>query len=633
MENNNKIPLIERIVVCGISKEKIDNFFNNNKIKNLDEINKINIEILEDYKSNFLLKTNKKYNEYLKNIPKYSLPEGIKLKKNHFINYSKNNIKSFLLVNDSKLKFCSTLIFYENYNKNNKQFSILKSLTLVSNKDFFNTHKNILENIKEILSNKNNNFILKLYFNILLNYIEINKKNSSNSSFFLKNINNINKPLINFHFDSKNPFPLKDFNISIILDNFYIEDLIKIYLSILMEYKIILIFSDINEINIVINSLLALIYPLKWNFPISSYLLPETEVMLDAPFACLIGVEEKYLNLIKFRIKKNLFNPETVIYCLNKKEFLFLENFNFKIEENLENEIKSELYFIFSQRFNENEINKNSEFFRMFNNNNNEKNYLNNEINKNLFYNMKIISIFFNIFLNLIENFKNFIKFDDNLNYKNCQISDFFNFKQFENYFYKNKKSEKNYFNFFKNFINSLMFSNFLRNFMLKNNSKEKYKFINEIYYLLLNLKEKKIKKKLNENFLLKIKNKILNYDNFQYFQINEKTLKNSQNNFNNDFFWNSLKNFAEIKINLEEFKENIIKIKNNNIFSHKKSNTNSDLNETNLKLILNNSNKQINNIFPITKKDKNLPKHFEGFFINKLNGDEDENIFSEIED
>ena len=382
MENNNKIPLIERIVVCGISKEKIDNFFNNNKIKNLDEINKINIEILEDYKSNFLLKTNKKYNEYLKNIPKYSLPEGIKLKKNHFINYSKNNIKSFLLVNDSKLKFCSTLIFYENYNKNNKQFSILKSLTLVSNKDFFNTHKNILENIKEILSNKNNNFILKLYFNILLNYIEINKKNSSNSSFFLKNINNINKPLINFHFDSKNPFPLKDFNISIILDNFYIEDLIKIYLSILMEYKIILIFSDINEINIVINSLLALIYPLKWNFPISSYLLPETEVMLDAPFACLIGVEEKYLNLIKFRIKKNLFNPETVIYCLNKKEFLFLENFNFKIEENLENEIKSELYFIFSQRFNENEINKNSEFFRMFNNNNNEKNYLNNELIK-----------------------------------------------------------------------------------------------------------------------------------------------------------------------------------------------------------------------------------------------------------
>ena len=73
-----------------------------------------------------------------------------------------------------------------------------------------------------------------------------------------------------------------------------------------MEFKIILIFSNINEINIIINSLLALIYPLKWNFPISSYLLKETEVMLDAPFACIIGVEEKNLGLIEFRMKKKI---------------------------------------------------------------------------------------------------------------------------------------------------------------------------------------------------------------------------------------------------------------------------------------------------------------------------------------
>ena len=620
MENYNKIPLIERIVVCGISKEKIDDYFNKNKI---NENYFFNVEILEDFKSDFLIKKNDNYNEYLKNIPKYSLPEGIKIKKNHL--KLKNNIKSFLLKNESKLKFCSTLIFYENYNN----FSISKSLTLVSNKDYFNTHKNILENI-EILISKKNIFTLKLYFNILLNFIDTNKKNSIKKSFYLKNT--LNKPLINFYFDNKIPFPIKDFNISIIFDNFYIEDLIKIYLSILMEFKIILIFSNINEINIIINSLLSLIYPLKWNFPISSYLLKETEVMLDAPFACIIGVDEKNLGLIEFRMKKKLFNDETVIYYLKKKEFLFLENFQFEICEKLENEIKSEFYFVFSQFLND-EICKNYEIFRIFKN---ENVFLNNEI-KNLFFNMKIISIFFNIFLNLIENFKNFI-FNEKINFKNCQISDFFNFKNFEENF--NKKYEKNYFNFFKNFINSLMFNNFLRNFMLKNN-KEKYKFINEIYDL--NLKENK--KKLKENFLLKIKNKILNYNNnFQYFQINEKTIKNSQNffnNFNNDFFWNSLKNFSEIKINLEEYSKenknnNNIKIKNNNIFSHKKSNSNSNLNENNLKLILHNSKskQEINNIFPITKKEnKNFPKHFEGFFINKLNGDEDENIFSENED
>ena len=65
--NNKNIPLIERITVCGLSYSNIQNYLSNPN-NNYKDLNKLNIEILEDYKSKEI-PNDPKYNAYYLNIP------------------------------------------------------------------------------------------------------------------------------------------------------------------------------------------------------------------------------------------------------------------------------------------------------------------------------------------------------------------------------------------------------------------------------------------------------------------------------------------------------------------------------------------------------------------------------------
>ena len=66
-KQKNRIPLIERITICGIRINDIRNFLNDpsNEIKKLKTLK---VKILEDYKSNLIPDT-KEYNAYTTNIP------------------------------------------------------------------------------------------------------------------------------------------------------------------------------------------------------------------------------------------------------------------------------------------------------------------------------------------------------------------------------------------------------------------------------------------------------------------------------------------------------------------------------------------------------------------------------------
>ena len=384
-----KIPLIERIIVCGISKKKLNEIKQpilSNEELLIETLSNINIEILEEYDSSMIKKDIS--NTYINNIPKYSIPFGlspkiIKNKSNNIYDTDKKII-SFSLVENTKLKHCSSLSFYDNYKINTKDILIKKSITLVSAKDYYDTQKKILEYIYKILINhysyKNTNLnlvrkilyenyfshekifieeysLLPFYFSFILNSWDINPSNNKLIKSFhvlpLKSENILNNNKITSDFfiklfiNDKSPFPIKDYNISILLYKFHIDDLIIIYQALLMEYEIILIFDNFEEINILIYSLLSLIYPLKWKFPITSFLLPETEVMLDAPFATIIGVHESFKYLIEYKIKKECFNLETtIIYDLKEKNFV-LKDPNFPLLDNkLINNIKSSLYFL-----------------------------------------------------------------------------------------------------------------------------------------------------------------------------------------------------------------------------------------------------------------------------------------------
>ena len=558
-----KIPLIERIIVCGISKKKLNEIKQpilSNEELLIESISNLDIEILEEYNS-FMLKKDI-LNSYIMNIPKYSIPFGLSPKiiknKTNTIYEGDKKIVTFSLVENTKLKHCSSLSFYENYKLSTKDILIKKSITLVSSKDYYDTQKKILEYIYKIIlnyySNKNTNSnllkkicyenyfsheklfleeysLLSFYFSFILNAWDINPSNNKLIKSFhvipLKSENLNNNKITNDFFmkifiEDKTPFPIKDYNISILLDKFHIDDLIIIYQGLLMEYEIILIFNNFEEINIINYSLLSLIYPLKWKFPITSFLLPETEVMLDAPFATIIGVHESFKYLIEYKIKKECFNLETtIIYDLTEKNFI-LKDPNFPLlDDKLINNIKSSLYFLKADllQFKHGTIKINNGLMKLFDKN--EK--IVNKIEYKKYINIKIISIFFNIFIDLIKDFKSCIKYNEieknKININTSEPNNFFDFNKFEQNF--NIDITSSYYQFFQNFSKTLMFSNFIRNFIRYQNKKKIFIFINE---LITKLSEKELinqKRYLNTIFDKNIKINLSNYYLIKYINLN----------------------------------------------------------------------------------------------------------------
>ena len=625
-----KIPLIERIIVCGINLKDLKNIpvllnSTSNEESIIESLSNLNIHILEEYKSSLLKEEDC---SFISNIPKYSIPFGLspKLIKHKNYNYEGDKkIISFSLVNDTKLKHCSSLSFYEKYSHNNKDFIIKKSITLVSSKDYYGTQKEILENIYNIISNyyiyknQNQNLIKKVYiensnsnnmiffseyqllgfyFSFLLNSFDINPNNNkliksffvlplsslanNNNSSINNSINsnssnkNSNSQLNNaknqkddyfmkLYIDDKTPFPIKDYNLSILLDKFHVDDLIILYQSLLMEYEIILIFNNFEEINIIIYSLLAILYPLKWKFPITSFLLPETEVMLDAPFATVIGVHESFRYVIEYKIKKNCFNTETtIIYDLQEKRFILKEPNFPTLQSKLSNEIRSGLYFLKSEiyQLKNKYIKPNCDLMKLFEGN--EKLCM--KIEPNVYINMKLISIFFNVFLDLIKNFKNSIKYEvlNKIDINNCHPNDFFDFDKFEKEF--KKKFSNTYFRFFKNFTKTLMLSYFLRSFIKYSNHKKTFLFINETLSKLTEKDMVNPRKYLRFVYSRNIKNNISNYYLIKDINLNsflnnyiQKVGKNNIDNNNNtliksSYVWNSIDN-SKIKT----FSENML--------------------------------------------------------------------------
>ena len=615
-----KIPLIERIIVCGISKKKLNEIKQpilSNEELLIETLSNINIEILEEYDSSMIKKDIS--NTYINNIPKYSIPFGlspkiIKNKSNNIYDTDKKII-SFSLVENTKLKHCSSLSFYDNYKINTKDILIKKSITLVSAKDYYDTQKKILEYIYKILINyysyKNTNLnlvrkilyenyfshekifieeysLLPFYFSFILNSWDINPSNNKLIKSFhvlpLKSENILNNNKITSDFfiklfiNDKSPFPIKDYNISILLYKFHIDDLIIIYQALLMEYEIILIFDNFEEINILIYSLLSLIYPLKWKFPITSFLLPETEVMLDAPFATIIGVHESFKYLIEYKIKKECFNLETtIIYDLKEKNFV-LKDPNFPLLDNkLINNIKSSLYFLKADllQFKHGTIKFNNGLMKLFDKN--EK--IVNKIEHSKYINIKIISIFFNIFLDLIKNFKSCIKYDEieknKININISEPNDFFDFNKFEQNFIFDSTSSYN--QFFLNFSKTLMFTNFVRNFILYENKKKIFIFINE---LITKLSEKELtnqKRYLNTIIDKNIKMTLSSYYLIKYINLNNllnnyfiKGINSNEINqkINSNEIWNQLD-----KNKIKYFSENLLNTYYPNILYNSKTN------------------------------------------------------------
>ena len=77
----------------------------------------------------------------------------------------------------------------------------------------------------------------------------------------------------------------------------------------LLERKIVLIKDKIGDIALIMESLVELLTPLKWNFVFITYLSPQLVEILEAPFPYIIGVSRDVW--LKHCVMKEL--PEDVI--------------------------------------------------------------------------------------------------------------------------------------------------------------------------------------------------------------------------------------------------------------------------------------------------------------------------------
>jgi hypothetical protein len=315
--------------------------------------------------------------------------------------------------------------------------------------EIFNTAKEILKNIHSIIFNYKNTkeskgnqsqlsyvFIkdeskssyknviqeyklLEFYFGFLLNSLKLKKEEHS---YFISHIGNNmgKKAFLDFHINSKSFLKIRDYDISILMDLINVENLIKLYIGMLMEYKIIIVFENYENINKIIFSLLSLLFPLKWKLPIISYALEALIDSLEAPFGMICGLHSKFSPLLKQKLEQKLIGEETLVFNLSANSFIFLPEDFPELPRKITNELKSNFYLILSEKLSINNGIQfaNEEYSAIFQDDVAKK------VDPMRFLNLKFSLVFVNCILEIIRNLEEFIdsvKLSNLKMQKNCK--------------------------------------------------------------------------------------------------------------------------------------------------------------------------------------------------------------------
>lgn len=370
-------------------------------------------------------------------------------------------------------------------------------------------------------SNENKNRIFLKY------HTSIIKEN------IISNLENLDKEKIICENMFYQPITIPDINISDLLFKFFSSsNLILMYLFLLTEQKIFLIFENINEINLIIFSLLNLLNPLKWNLPIISFITEDQSDLFETPFSLIIGIPNELKNsLIKILNKTG---DECVIYDLKDKIFLKVPSgFNKLIEKNYFLELKSELENIksLSIKFEIDLEEKEREILKLFPTL--ELNDFQN-IDHKVYLSLIIILTFYkflikNIFFNFLQSLN--IEKITQLKRSNEKIENINIFNYFDNNIFS--KSEDNEIQKILNMIGrSMIITQFIFNFIFDKNINlqkefrynddfdfnDKFNSIYEsIFYFL------KMKNSLKEKYInFIIKKRLIEYYKFSYFSVDQ---------------------------------------------------------------------------------------------------------------
>lgn len=88
-------------------------------------------------------------------------------------------------------------------------------------------------------------------------------------------------------------FTLENYSFELLLQSLKPERILFLITALLLERKIVLIKENFGDIALIMESLVSLMNPLKWNFVFITYLTPKLVECLEAPFPYIIGVSRK----------------------------------------------------------------------------------------------------------------------------------------------------------------------------------------------------------------------------------------------------------------------------------------------------------------------------------------------------
>ena len=378
--------------------------------------------------------------------------------------------------------------------KNYEKYYIPKCICLISLYPFIIEYKKILEEIYEYSKTENVEIPLEKIINNLILEVPVPPRGIYSIEYSILNLNLIiQNSRLNALFHT-------NFEFEILFMKFNIQQILNIFLYLMLGIKAIFFSENIQYLTPVIFSALTLLYPFKFPFPVVSVLPKECYNFIENIGPEILGINEKfYPNFFKLNnisISDNLLivdidehklilGPEND--DLDSKSEIKIPSLPKKLSDELSKKLKNYLK-IYSHNLQKGKIEPNEVFQKTI------RNYF-------LEFQAKLL--------------KDYPKYLNSNIYKNPQ-EELFNKKKFL------KTIDSNDFEFYKNFIDSQMFIDYISKRMTPNDKKEMKDvlFFEEKIFELKGQKEKiryinsnlfnhkskykvpKIKNNLNENIL-----------------------------------------------------------------------------------------------------------------------------------
>ena len=473
----------------------------------------------------------------------------------------------------------------ENNDLNNefKNYYFPKVLCMISTENFFQAQEQILKQIYIYYKNKKitrNIPIEKIILSILFNF-PLPPKGTLSLEYNLME----NQKKIEIKREPMNRLPEIKEEINLIFNKFDETTFLEIFKYIVFEIKILIFGSNVNELSYFIYGLISLLFPFKYSFQISSSIPNNSYHVLESVFPYILGINKIF--------KKNFFKENRIdmrdldllIIDLDKGSIKFLgKKVLPEFPRNLFKPLYEGLYNAYKLKTNlcsENEA---------------ENNY------------KDIRRLFFNFFVNLMENYELYIKNDYFKNkLTNTGIYHLFKIDEFIN------SHSSNEIYFYQKITQTQMFCDFIYRKMLPKDTDEKL----EILFF-----DESLMKKMNKKFFSKKKTCVfLDSKDYEYNKIYEvpqsKMLsKEEQLYFNNVKNNNILLNYGQ-KINRQLNKitneydyifeyflfpvlnESFFNFSSNEYFAHSDSSIFSEIDRINTDILseaLKNSSNNINN-------------------------------------